>query len=407
VRARLVRSGGFFLTALLVSCGAMLAGPSLTAASATAASITVTPSTGLADGSSVTVSGTGFSGAGAITECSNAAGQPTISVAGKAVPVSCSSPFGSLVTFTGGSLAATSFTVHTGTVGPPTSGTDSAGNDAAADAAKYPCPVTSAQASAGASCYIGVGDAVGDVAQQDISFGSTSTPTPSPSQTSSTPTPSPSPTSTSSAGGRSISVNPATGLVNGQKVTVTGSGFPHHDALAVLECSPGANGGANAESYCDVAGLVEVTTDGNGAFSTKLTVATGVIGSVPDAICPPASGACFIAASELSTTSKVRAQVSISFAASASPTPTPTPSSSVSSASPGSGSGSSNSGSGSKSGSASSNDSSADSAASADTLPFTGTGASTWVLVAIGLFVLDIGYLLMSATRPPRRRRSF
>jgi hypothetical protein len=47
------------------------------------------------------------------------------------------------------------FTVMTGTVGPPVSGVDSAGNQASADAAKYLCP---SDVTTGAGCTIGFGD---------------------------------------------------------------------------------------------------------------------------------------------------------------------------------------------------------------------------------------------------------
>ena len=58
----------------------------------------------------------------------------------------------------------------TGTVGPPTTGTDSSGGNAATDAAKYPCPPTPAQQAAGASCFIAFGDLAGDQATTPISF---------------------------------------------------------------------------------------------------------------------------------------------------------------------------------------------------------------------------------------------
>ena len=62
------------------------------------------------------------------------------------------------------------FTVTTGTVGPPGTGTDSTGGDAATDAAKYPCPPTTAQQAAGDSCLITFGDPSGNIGTQNISF---------------------------------------------------------------------------------------------------------------------------------------------------------------------------------------------------------------------------------------------
>jgi len=60
--------------------------------------------------------------------------------------------------------------VTTGTTGPPATGTDSSGGNAASDAAKYPCPPTTAQQAAGDSCVVAFGDASGNQATVNISF---------------------------------------------------------------------------------------------------------------------------------------------------------------------------------------------------------------------------------------------
>ncbi len=62
------------------------------------------------------------------------------------------------------------FTILAGTTGPPTEGTDSAGNSAASDAAKYPCPPTAAQVSKGDHCDLAVGDLAGDEVPVPIAF---------------------------------------------------------------------------------------------------------------------------------------------------------------------------------------------------------------------------------------------
>ena len=71
-----------------------------------------------------------------------------------------------------GNLGPVSFTVTTGTVGPPsTTGTETGGSgNPTADAANYPCPPTPAQQAAGASCFIAFGDFAGDQATAPISF---------------------------------------------------------------------------------------------------------------------------------------------------------------------------------------------------------------------------------------------
>jgi len=150
-----------------------------------AASITVTPHDNLTNGQQVTVSGSGFQqGPGAILECNPTPGEPTIQVAGSPVPVGCTNPLDHLITVdSSGNVPPTQFPVKTGTVGPPASGTDSAGNDAAADAAKYPCPPTPAQQAnnpAGTKdCVIAVGDSKQppNQATQAITFQATTTTT--------------------------------------------------------------------------------------------------------------------------------------------------------------------------------------------------------------------------------------
>lgn len=363
-------------------------------ASAGGATISVTPSTGLTDGSVVSVSGSGFSGAGAITQCSTAAGQPTISVAGNAVPVSCSNPLSKLVSFSGGALAATSFTVHTGTVGPPSTGTDSAGHDAATDAALYPCPPTTAQQAAGATCTVTVGDSAADAASQVLGFAGGSTPSPSATPTHSASTSAP--TSTPA-----ITVSPSSGLKNAQSVTVSGTGFPHNDSLAVIECSPLATTDpANAQSYCDVAKVsLSAQTDAQGSFTTTFVVYTGTIGSSSKAVCPPVTGSCFITASEPSPTSTVHAQANIAFGTAAAASPTPTKAATTSTAPT----------------QQATPTTTATTAVSGEhtttspadpALPFTGSKWPLWVLVAAGAFLLDVGYLSVSATWRRRPRPS-
>ena len=58
------------------------------------------------------------------------------------------------------------FTVKEGVVGPPATGTDSSGGNAATDAAKYPCPPTQTQINEGVSCTIGYGTQ--DGAETDV-----------------------------------------------------------------------------------------------------------------------------------------------------------------------------------------------------------------------------------------------
>ena len=184
----LVARGALAVAALIAIAGAGALSFAEGAGAATA-TVTVTPSTGLqAQGNTtVTVSGSGFaaSSAGAILECNDygvtvatSTPQPTVALEGHPAPVSCGPnplPGGTpgptvVATNASGNVAATAFTVTTGTIGPPAAGTDSSGGNAATDAANYPCPPTSAQQAAGASCFIAFGDATGTQATAPISF---------------------------------------------------------------------------------------------------------------------------------------------------------------------------------------------------------------------------------------------
>lgn len=60
-----------------------------------------------------------------------------------------------------------------------------------------------------------------------------------------------------------VKVSPSTGLVDLQKVTVTGSGFSVNVQIGTVECRPGATG----EADCDLGTLVYVQSDQHGKFS--------------------------------------------------------------------------------------------------------------------------------------------
>jgi hypothetical protein len=63
-----------------------------------------------------------------------------------------------------------------------------------------------------------------------------------------------------------IEVTPATGLVQGDDVTITGSGFPASSLLAFVQCVPGGG-----QEDCNLANLVYVNSDATGSFSTSFT----------------------------------------------------------------------------------------------------------------------------------------
>jgi len=152
---------------------------------------------GLANGDVVNVSGSGFSpGATAsIVECSSVATQPVIAP----YPVSCSLLSPTTIPSSGpntGELVGT-YTLRTGTLGPPVMGGDptcqttvgwpttfpdvtiancTTSGNAATDAAMYPCPPTVAQQAAGYVCTLGIMDSSDERVVGAALFGSETLP---------------------------------------------------------------------------------------------------------------------------------------------------------------------------------------------------------------------------------------
>lgn len=136
------------------------------------AQMTVDPGTCLKGGEVVAISGIGLkpNSPGGLAECNSAGSQPTITVAGNQVPVSCTNPLAQIVsTSSTGTLDAT-FKIVTGYTGPPAIGNDSTGAPALKAALSFPCPPTAAQAASGATCTIAFGDAGGDQLSATIGF---------------------------------------------------------------------------------------------------------------------------------------------------------------------------------------------------------------------------------------------
>lgn len=123
---------------------------------AAAMAMAVTPSTDLTGGQTVVVTATGLphSGVGEIRECNNAFFEPIMWVGGVRTPVSCSDPKSQRWVFTAQGILHTTFTIVTGTVGPPRAGHDNLGDSADVDAARYPCPPTAAEVAEGFHCYL-------------------------------------------------------------------------------------------------------------------------------------------------------------------------------------------------------------------------------------------------------------
>ncbi len=180
---------------------------SASAATGKTGTITITPDTGLTNGQTITITGSGFTAGsiGNILECNSDSAQPNVMVGGlvnSSISVSCNAPsLTKLVTTTSTGTISGTFNVVEGTVGPPcvtTSppsttapcpATDTAGNSPAADAALYPCPPTAAQLAKGDTCTITYGDEANDSGVGNISFASQApAPTPTTAPPATTPT---------------------------------------------------------------------------------------------------------------------------------------------------------------------------------------------------------------------------
>ena len=154
----------------LIGVGALLLADGTASAAAT---LSVSPTTNITNGQKLTVTGAGFAknSVGGILECNSDKTQPTVIITGTTRgPISCSSPFNDLAPTSATGTMSGTITVKTGTVGPPATGTDSAGHSAAADAVLFPCPPTPAQIAIGDTCLIAYGDLAGDQAIQAITF---------------------------------------------------------------------------------------------------------------------------------------------------------------------------------------------------------------------------------------------
>jgi hypothetical protein len=85
--------------------------------------------------------------------------------------------------------------------------------------------------------------------------------------------------------GYSMTVTPDTGLVKGQTVTVTGSGFPYETGGAVnsyfmAQCTSAVTGALTASDtgHCNIGAVQSVTATQAGTFTAKIKLVTGVVG---------------------------------------------------------------------------------------------------------------------------------
>ncbi|WET76184.1 enediyne antibiotic chromoprotein [Amycolatopsis sp. QT-25] len=75
-----------------------------------------------------------------------------------------------------------------------------------------------------------------------------------------------------------VTVSPATGLSDGQSVTVTASGFAANTTLTISECTPAANN----SGACKEVPPLTFSTDASGSGSTTYTVKKNFDSALPD-----------------------------------------------------------------------------------------------------------------------------
>lgn len=93
--------------------------------------------------------------------------------------------------------------------------------------------------------------------------------------------------------GPRLAVSPASGLANGQTVSVSGSGFTPGDQVFLVECLVGATG----QGGCDVSTATPVTVSASGQLpATSFSVVTGAVGTGACGTTPSNRAACAISA---------------------------------------------------------------------------------------------------------------
>ena len=128
----------------------------------------------------------------------------------------------------------------------------------------------------------------------------TSAPTSSPASSTSRPTVVPHPKTV---------VRPATGLHDGQRVTVIATGFSPGLSLIVVQCAD--KGQQTASGDCNLAAAATVHTDGTGSATTSLSVTPGPFGASRD-VCS-AKLHCLISVTQASLNPTEEADAPISF----------------------------------------------------------------------------------------------
>ena len=235
---------------------------------------------------------------------------------------------------------------------------------------------------------------------------------------------------TGQAASPTLTVNPSTNLADGQQVTVTGTSLGVTGLVAVVECGNADSGGTplpgSAPTSSDCYGAESVGTQtilvtvANDSATTPYTVHTAGIGANTRKCIAGGNFDCVIAMADVATQGSVL-QIAAPITFAGSPSTTTAPGSTTTAATTTTTAGPTastqpqvTSGPGAPvpavfatGGAAIASGATTRPGAtgtSSGTLPFTGLSPSVWFLFGTGLVLVDLGYLLWSATRPARRR---
>ena len=112
----------------------------------------------------------------------------------------------------------------------------------------------------------------------------------------------------------SVTVTPASGVTDGQSVTVSGTGFKANASLVIVECSAPAS-----QAACDTTNLGSATANAAGTFSATFKVKSGTIGN------GSCTTTCYIAAAEPADTTDAGIATFVFGSAAATTTPSTAP----------------------------------------------------------------------------------
>ena len=99
-----------------------------------------------------------------------------------------------------------------------------------------------------------------------------------------------------------ISVSPDSGLVDGQAVRVSGSGFAPAAQLAIVTCASEAQQAVDKQATCDTANVLRVTADQRGTVTTTYTIRQRIDTARGGAVdCASSAGRCRIGVGAIGT----------------------------------------------------------------------------------------------------------